>query len=146
MFLASPCRHVWLARREVYSHLCGYRDMRYTEDYDFLLRAIGSGYRVSNLAEPLMLIRTHADNKSLSIQSRKAHYYIARLYRERVKYGDDSFSQESYAKAVQAGKVEKIAFRLAMTCLKKGINRTVALNARFLQRSRPFCPRCRHVT
>jgi glycosyltransferase involved in cell wall biosynthesis len=120
MLLASPCRHVWLARRDVYSHLCGYRDMRYTEDYDFLLRAITYGYRVSNLAEPLMLIRAHADNKSLFIQSRKAHYYIVRLYRERLKCGWDSFSREAYAKAVRGGKAEDIAFQVAMRCLKKG--------------------------
>jgi glycosyltransferase involved in cell wall biosynthesis len=120
MLLASPCRHVWLARRDVYSHLCGYRDMRYTEDYDFLLRAITYGYRVSNLAEPLMLIRAHADNKSLFIQSRKAHYYIVSLYRERLKCGRDSFSREAYAKAVRASKAEDIAFQVAMRCLQKG--------------------------
>jgi glycosyltransferase involved in cell wall biosynthesis len=119
MLLASPCRHVWLARAEVYSQLRGYRDMRYTEDYDFLLRAITFGYRVSNLTEPLMLIRTHANNKSLAIESRKAHYHIVDLYRERLKYGKDSFTQEGFARAIQAGKTEDIAFRLAMSCLKK---------------------------
>jgi hypothetical protein len=120
MLLASPCSHLWLAKAEVYSRLSGYRDMRYTEDYDFLLRAIASGYRVSNLAEPLMLIRTHTTNKSLSIQSRKAHHYIVRLYRERLEYGSDTFSQKAYSKAVRTGRTEDIAFHLAVKCLNRG--------------------------
>jgi glycosyltransferase involved in cell wall biosynthesis len=132
MLLASPCRHVWLARREVYSHLRGYRDMRYTEDYDFLLRAITARYRVSNLAEPLMLIRTHNDNKSLFIESRKAHYYIVQLYRERLKRGFDSFNQESYAEAVRANKLEEHAFRLAMKYLKRGSRSNNRIKRAFL--------------
>jgi glycosyltransferase involved in cell wall biosynthesis len=120
MLLASPCSHIWLARSEVYSCLSKYRDFKCAEDYDFLLRAIAAGYRISNLAEPLMLVRTRAGNLSSGIEQRKAHYYIVRLYRERLRHGRDSFSDEACAKAIRAGKAEETAFRLSMICLRKG--------------------------
>jgi glycosyltransferase involved in cell wall biosynthesis len=122
IILASPCLHIWLARGEVYDRLAGYRNMKYAEDYDFLLRATAAGYRISNLNEPLMLIRTRRGNFSSSIQQRKAHHHIARLYQERLKRGSDSFSLENYAKALRTGKVADAAFRLARRCLQKGIH------------------------
>jgi glycosyltransferase involved in cell wall biosynthesis len=39
LLMAPPCSHIWLARREVYGKLAGYRAMAVAEDYDFLLRA-----------------------------------------------------------------------------------------------------------
>ncbi|MGK3600494.1 glycosyltransferase family 2 protein, partial [Escherichia coli] len=35
----SPIAHIWLAKREVYDELQGYREIPYAEDYDFILRA-----------------------------------------------------------------------------------------------------------
>ncbi len=49
MLLCAPCLHVWLARREVYDKLSGYREMMFAEDYDFLLRSVTAGFKVSNL-------------------------------------------------------------------------------------------------
>ncbi len=121
MLLAPPCSHIWLARREVYDTLSGYREIEVAEDYDFLLRAISAGFRITNLPEPLMLIRTRSGNISSRLEQRKAHYYIVKLYRERLDHGVDSFSKEGYARAVESGKVEDSAFRLAMQCARKGL-------------------------
>lgn len=121
MLLAPPCSHIWLARRQVYDALSGYRRIDDAEDYDFLLRAISAGYRITNLPEPLMLIRTRSGNASSRLEQRKAHYYIVQLYRERMERGVDSFSLEDYAQVVKTGKVENSAFCLAMQCARKGL-------------------------
>jgi glycosyltransferase involved in cell wall biosynthesis len=118
--LASPCVHIWLARREVYDTLSGYREIA-VEDYDFLLRAISSGFRVTNLPESLMLIRTRSGNISSRLEQRKAHYYAANLYRERMRNGQDSFSREGYERAVKTGRLENSVFLLAMKCAQKGL-------------------------
>ncbi len=131
MLLAPPCSHIWLARREVYDTLSGYRDMPVAEDYDFLLRAISAGFRVTNLPESLMLIRTRPGNVSSRLEQRKAHYYIVDLYRERLSRGRDSFSREGYERAVESGRVENGAFRLAMQCVQKGF-RTHSSALRYL--------------
>jgi len=121
LLLAPPCSHIWLARREVYDKLYGYRDISVAEDYDFLLRAITAGYRITNLPEPLMLIRTRTGNISSRLEQRKAHYYITNLYRERMRNGQDSFSKEGYERAVRSGKVENGVFQLAIRCVRKGL-------------------------
>jgi glycosyltransferase involved in cell wall biosynthesis len=119
--LAPPCSQIWLARREVYDTLSGYREMLFAEDYDFLLRAIAAGFRITNLPESLMLIRTRSGNMSSRLEQRKAHYYIANLYRERIRNGQDCFSREGYARAVISGRLENGAFRLAMKCVHRGL-------------------------
>lgn len=121
ILLAPPCSHLWLARREVYDTLSGYREMALAEDYDFLLRAVTSGFLLSNLVEPLMLVRTRSGNVSSRLEQRKAHYYITNLYRERMRNYQDSFSREGYERAVKSGSVENGAFRLAMRCVQKGL-------------------------
>jgi len=119
--LAPPCSHIWLARREVYEKLSGYREISVAEDYDFLLRAISCGYKVTNLPEPLMKVRTRSGNISSRLEQRKAHYYIANLYRERLANGKDSFSREEYLQAVRSGGLEDRTFNLAMKCAQRGL-------------------------
>ena len=119
--LAPPCSHIWLARREVYEKLSGYRDISVAEDFDFLLRAITAGFRISNIAEPLMLIRARAGNISWRLEQRKAHDYIVDLYRERLRAGQDSFCRDGYERHVIAGRIEDRAFSLAMRCVQKGL-------------------------
>jgi glycosyltransferase involved in cell wall biosynthesis len=121
LLYASPCSHIWLARREVYDTLRGYREVSVAEDYDFLLCAITAGYFITNLPESLMLIRTRSGNISSRLEQRKAHYYIANLYRERIRNGQDSFSREGYERAVRSSRLENGVFRMAMKCVHKGL-------------------------
>ncbi|HUN86800.1 MAG TPA: glycosyltransferase, partial [Terracidiphilus sp.] len=121
MLLGAPCLHIWLARRQVYDALSGYREMECAEDYDFLLRALTAGFHVTNLPEALMKIRTRSGNLSSRLEQRKAHYYIIRLCRERLAYGKDSYSPEAYRKAVKMGKIEGALFRLAISCASRGL-------------------------
>lgn len=121
MLLASPCLHIWMTWSEVYRKLSGYRELSFAEDYDFLLRALSARYRISNIPEPLMKIRKRRGNLSSRIEQRKAHDYIVRLYRERLRHGQDSFSLENYRRAIAAGRVETSAYQLAIWCVKKGL-------------------------
>lgn len=121
LLLASPCSHIWLARREVYDKLLGYREIAVAEDYDFLLRAITAGFRITNLPEALMLIRTRSGNLSSRLEQRKAHYYIANLYHERMRNGQDSFSREGYEHAVNSNRLENGVYQLAMKCVRRGL-------------------------
>ena len=121
MLLASPCSHSWLARREVYDKLSGYREMTYSEDYDFLLRAATAGFKVSNLPDALMKMRIRPGNMTSRLELRKSHYYIVNLYRDRVSRGKDSFSVSEFQQAIKTGKVENFAFYLATKCVQKGL-------------------------
>lgn len=121
MLLAAPCLHIWLARSEVYKTLSGYREIQFVEDYDFLLRALSSGFRIGNLPKALMMIRTRSGNISSRLEQRKAHHYVVGLYRERQKHGQDSFSRKSYERAIRIGTLEDGTFRLAMRCVQKGL-------------------------
>lgn len=47
----------WLAKKEVFKRLNGYRNIALAEDYDFLIRAYLSGFRIGIVKEPLLLYR-----------------------------------------------------------------------------------------
>jgi glycosyltransferase involved in cell wall biosynthesis len=121
MLLASPCSHIWLARREVYDVLGGYRPFECAEDYDFILRAITAGFRVSNLPEALMLIRKHSQNLSSRLEQQKSHYYVAHLCRERMKGHPDTFSEDQYKRILSWGPIEHSAYLLAVTFVRMGL-------------------------
>lgn len=54
----------WLGRKSVFEKLNGYRDLPYCEDYDFLLRTIASGFRVSNIPKCVLQYRISVDSVS----------------------------------------------------------------------------------
>lgn len=110
MLLANPVGHFWVARREIYDALSGYRELRYAEDLDFLLRAVSAGYLLGNLPDALMLKRTRPGQESECLEQKKGHRYITGLYLERMKYGKDSFSMSSYRKAIKVGRLENACY------------------------------------
>ena len=124
--LFPPCCHIWLARKEVYSHLGGYRQVAPAEDYDFLLRAITSGYKVDNISEPLMLIRNRAGNTAdlAGLKQRKAHHYVIYLYKKRVLAGveDDNFNSEDFNSALKSFALEEKLHKVSNKLMKKGIS------------------------
>lgn len=58
----STIQHIWLARKEVYIDLGGYREFPGAEDYDFLLRAARQGYGLANYPECLYFVRLRQGN------------------------------------------------------------------------------------
>ncbi|MEH8161481.1 glycosyltransferase family 2 protein [Aeromonas allosaccharophila] len=103
---ASPIAHIWLAKREVYEALGGYREIPYAEDYDFILRALDKGFRCDNTPEHLMLIRQRAGNtaSTASLKQRKTHKYVLELHKRRMnhKNDDDGFSEAELAKRISS--------------------------------------------
>lgn len=58
----STIQHIWMARREVYDLLGGYRDFPGAEDYDFLLRAKKASFVLGNCPEYLYKVRLREGN------------------------------------------------------------------------------------
>lgn len=74
----------WLLRKEVYSRLKGYRDIRYCEDMEFVLRAIQEGFQVVKSGDHVVQYRMRESGISKSYtmeQAMKARYI-------RQKYAD----------------------------------------------------------
>lgn len=96
----SPVAHIWLARRDVYVTLKGYRYPP-VEDYDFLLRAKTLGFRFTNLPEPLYKVRIRKGNTATTegFYQRTAADFVYSLYKERMKYG--------FEKSIDFDKIKK---------------------------------------
>ena len=118
--LNIPCL-VWLARKELYDHLQGYRIMPTGEDHDFLLRALSAGYRLHNLPEPLYWVRIRKGNSSerTGIKQYLLHYYLVGLYKERRKSNSDSFSPAGLARATHAGSTKSFLHTYSNRCLNR---------------------------
>ncbi len=59
---ATPCFHpTWFFRKKLVNILGGYRNLPVGQDYDFLARLIASGFKISNLNDPLVGYRDHPD-------------------------------------------------------------------------------------
>jgi glycosyltransferase involved in cell wall biosynthesis len=119
--LNIPCLHVWIARREIYERLGGYRVMPTGEDHDFLLRVISAGFRVHNLPEPLYWVRIRKGNSAdrTGLKQYLLHYYLIHLYKERIERGTDSFSVEGLTKATQAGHLQSVLHTYSNRCLNR---------------------------
>ena len=59
--LAHP---TWFGKREVFINLKGYREIFACEDYDFLVRAINSGYKLGNYPDVLLHYRINPNSIS----------------------------------------------------------------------------------
>ena len=92
--LSSPIRHIWLARREVYMRLSGYREIPGVEDYDFILRAIFHGFKVTNLQDyygyRVRIARSGSTISTIGIHQlilkKKVFIDFANSYRKTVDY------------------------------------------------------------
>jgi hypothetical protein len=124
MKYASPVFHIWLAKREVYDKLHGYRCIPYVEDYDFLLRMTSLGYKFTNISDYYgYAIRLRNGNtiSSAGITQRKAHRYCYSLYQRR-DYGDkDNFSIEGFNNYVQSNQIEDELFCKSNSLLQKAL-------------------------
>lgn len=67
----------WLAKREVYDELKGYRNIDACEDFDFLNRAVLRGYRIGNMPETLFEYRIN--ESSISSIKKYKQYTLMRF-------------------------------------------------------------------
>lgn len=77
----SSVPHFWLARKDVYETLDGYRNIPYAEDYDFLLRGQLCGFKYMNSNEFLYRCRLRKGNTTSAngLLQRKTVHYVREL-------------------------------------------------------------------
>ncbi len=121
----TPVSHVWLARRSVYERLAAYRDIPGCEDYDFLLRMRSLGLRFSNVPDyfgyRVRIQRSGNTQAAIGIRQRKMFNYVFRLYRERQRTGEDSFSPASMAMHLSTGPLSLWLYKVSNQCLERAI-------------------------
>lgn len=74
----------WLGKREVFIELNGYRNAPYCEDYDFTLRAILKGYKISNINYEVLSYRMTSSSISRNNLLRQflSAKYITKSYKK----------------------------------------------------------------
>lgn len=106
LLYSSPVSHIWLAKKEAYDALGGYRADT-VEDYDFLLRMKTSGFIFTNIDSILYQVRRRDGNTASTqgLKQEKAFNYVRNLYKERVKTGEDSYSELNFNNAIKSNAV-----------------------------------------
>lgn len=99
----SPVSHIWLATRQLYEHLGGYR-LASVEDYDFLLRADRAGFGIDNVPGYVgMQVRMRTDNtvSQYGLTQRVLFNYARKLSRRRAS---KSYSMEDEKRLIRASR------------------------------------------
>ena len=117
----SSVLHIWMARREVYDNLNGYRDIPYVEDYDFLLRGQKLGYRYANISEYLYMVRIRAGNTADSngLKQRKAKKFVQKINRKQI--GNFENVEKMYLDAIAYRQAENKRYQKAQGHIRKAI-------------------------
>ncbi|RRK32487.1 glycosyltransferase [Schaedlerella arabinosiphila] len=115
--------HIWLARKNVYEKLKGYREIPFAEDYDFLLRGMRLGFRFANVDESLYSVRTRMGNTQSSngIRQAKAKCFVKELYKKECKAERDLYIYEGYQQAIKCTDKEAINYIKAGEVMEKAL-------------------------
>ena len=84
----------WFVKKEVFEKLNGYRNMPLCEDYDFTLRAVLNGYKISNIDETVLKYRM--TSSSISRSNLYEQYLFARFITK--KYSKNKIADIKEAK------------------------------------------------
>lgn len=121
----NPVSHIWIARREVYTKLNGYREIPGTEDYDFTLRAISNGFMIGNLENYygyyVRISRAGNTINRLGFVQRKMHYYTYNLYVQRLKRGYDNYNNKDIIELSKSNILSKKIFVFSSHFLNRSI-------------------------
>lgn len=93
----------WLAKKEVYDKLLGYRDLHACEDYDFLLRANKNGFRLGICDSVLLSYRINLkgiSQKNLLTQ-KASSWYLSSHINNIEKINQDVLNTEVVSKITQ---------------------------------------------
>lgn len=121
----TPVSHIWLAKREVYERLKGYRELPYVEDYDFLLRMITEGMKFTNISEFYgykVRVRNGNTGSTVGIKQRKAFEYVFNLYEQRLEKGVDFYNIKEFYEYITPNKKEEKEYMKSYNFLIKSIN------------------------
>jgi len=108
--LSCPVAHIWLARKSVYDTLNGYRELSGSEDYDLLMRMQTHGMKYINMDYIGYKVRLRSGNTASAngLRQRKVARYVIKLFKERRRYGNDSFISEHFQKEVQSTRLMEL--------------------------------------
>jgi len=120
--LGNPLIHIWLARKEVYMNLLGYRSVAPVEDYDFILRAIASGVRVANIPDALSYVRLRRGNTltTSSLKQILAFKYVSKCFFQGT-LESNSFFYHFHIKT-QPSSIEQFFHSMAVRCMMKAFS------------------------
>lgn len=91
--------------------LGGYRAFPSAQDYDLWLRMLSAGYKMHIMPDVLLKyrIRQKSITKSNPAKQYFCKYYAQKLFKERLKKGSDSFSQEALSNLINCDENTKAA-------------------------------------
>ena len=109
-FCSVACHPTWMFTRESYIAVNGYRNLSTAQDYDFLYRMLDANIGVTNLRKPLLKYRIHTSSitSGMSLKRYKIRQYIHKMHKDRIKFGEDHFSEvelKSYINKVKHSSV-----------------------------------------
>lgn len=123
--LKTPVVHIWMTYKYIYDELNGYRKLFATEDYDFILRLITSGYKCSNISDyfgyKIRVNRVGNSSNTYGVKKLKSRWYTANLYKERIKGKFDSYSEEKCSKYIKSFKITEKLYALSNIFLYRAI-------------------------
>lgn len=104
--------HIWMARREVYEALNGYRNIPFAEDYDFLLRGESAGFKYANVEEYLYKVRIRSGNTGSAngLRQRKAKDFV---YKVNHQTENSDNIEELYNEAIRSTEKEQSKYEKA---------------------------------
>lgn len=98
----------WFGKKEVFDKLNGYRNMPLCEDYDFTLRAVLQGYKISNIDK--VVLKYRMTTSSISRSNLYEQYLFAKYITK--KYSNNEVADIKSAKDfVEKNNKEKVAKR-----------------------------------
>ncbi|MGK8802556.1 glycosyltransferase family 2 protein [Acinetobacter seifertii] len=100
---STPVLHIWLAKRELYTQLGGYREIPGAEDYDFILRMHSIGCKYTNLESFDYSVRLRAGNtnSTMGFKQRLMSNYVLKLFDKRKNNLEDNFSEKDLKKYME---------------------------------------------
>lgn len=119
----SSVSHIWMARRNVYQSLNGYREIPYAEDYDFLLRCELKGFILSNVEQYLYMVRIRQGNtvSANGLVQKKTVRYIKNLHKKEIKNNKDLFLEKDLLYAVACSMKQKKRYQTAAEYLNVAV-------------------------
>lgn len=95
--IRNPVLHIWMTYKSVYDDLGGYRIFFGSEDYDFVLRLVSRGYKVTNIPNYFgYSVRVNRENNTVSIYGLSrilSSDYAVKMYKERLRKSADSYTE-----------------------------------------------------
>lgn len=119
----SSVPHFWLARKEVYDVLEGYRNIPYAEDYDFLLRGQLCGFKYMNSNEFLYRCRLRKGNTTSAngLLQRKTVHYVRELNKREKQEKIFLFDRDELNAKLICSEKEKQTFIKGNNYLNKAV-------------------------